>query len=531
MSTFDNTLMTPADEKELGQAFLREIRSEIDVIDDVEINEYFNTLAYRLASYSSNPQQFFLFFVVKEPTINAFAFPDGFIGFNSGLILNTQTEEELASVLAHEIAHVNQRHGARRDESLSKLTLPSIAAALASVLLGGAGPALVSAAYMQTYLDFTRAHEKEADNVGMQTLTNAGFNPHGMPAFFERLQQKNRYRTGEMPEFLRTHPVTANRIADARARAEQLSKKAIKDTPEYHLMKAKLLVLTADNAKKLEKELQTMLDTGRYRDERAVRYALALLLLQNQKVEGVQTQIDWLSKNDSDRMIYHLLRAKLSALQKGSVKANKIYEEILRIYPNNFLASLAYAEHLLQINDFKKAKKVLLTVSTDNNPDYYYLLSQTYEKLKEKTEAYLALAEYHYMKGQLNTAFEQIRQARQQKNVDFHTASRVEARYKVIESEFREQQNFKLQRQAEQRQKQEAEEHSRELELQKQRELYLERERELKRQREENSQQQQRDKKKLDAENHQRNQKPSTRKVQGKRYREREEKAKEEKHR
>jgi len=519
MSTFDNTLMVPADEKELGQAFLREIRREIDVIDDVEINEYFNTLAYRLASYSSNPQQFFLFFIVKEPMINAFAFPDGFIGFNSGLILNSQTEEELASVLAHEIAHVNQRHGARRDESLSKLALPSIAASLASILLGGAaGPALISAAYMQTYLDFTRAHEKEADSVGMQTLSNAGFNPHGMPSFFERLQQKNRYRTGEMPEFLRTHPVTANRIADARARAEQLPKKAVKDTPHYHLMKAKLLVLTSENPKKLEKDLQTMLETGRYRDERAVRYALALVLLKNQKIEGVQTHIDWLLNNDSDRLIYQLLRAKLSALQKDNAKATKIYEEILRIYPQNFLGSLAYAEHLLQINDFKKAKTVLLAVTTDNNPEYYHLLSQAYEKLGEKAEAYLALAEYHYMKGQLNTAFEQLRQARQQKELDFYMASRIEARYKVIEAEFHEQQNFKLQKQAENRQREEQARIESEREEIQRREM-ADRTEALERERAEKTKQKRDLESSKKVEKHQ-----SKRKVQGKRNREREEK-------
>jgi len=164
---------------------------------------------------------------VLENDINAFAGPGGYIGVNSGLILMTEAESELASVIAHEIGHVTQRHLFRAAEAAGRLSIPTMAATLAAILLGTQSPAMGQAAIMaiqagsvQFQINFTRENEEEADRVGMQTLANSQFDPRSMPTFFERLQQSTRYYGQNIPEFLRTHPVTASRISDTRGRAE-----------------------------------------------------------------------------------------------------------------------------------------------------------------------------------------------------------------------------------------------------------------------------------------------------------------------
>lgn len=265
MGTSANTVLSQADEQKLGETFIRQLRRQLEVVDDAQINNYINALGHRLASYSNNPEQPFQFFVVKAPSINAFAVPGGFIGVHSGLILKTRSESELASVLAHEIAHVTQRHIARSIQASQRLSFPAMAALIVAGIIAGVagapqvGQAAITAAMaanVQMQINFTRTHEKEADRIGMQTLANAGFDPRDMPNFFDRLQAAMRYYDGGIPDFLRTHPVTTERIAEAQDRAEKYPKQSVNDTPLYHLMKGQLLILATDNKHKLLKILK-----------------------------------------------------------------------------------------------------------------------------------------------------------------------------------------------------------------------------------------------------------------------------------
>ncbi len=450
LGTSANTVMSPAQEQELGKAFVRQLRRQVEVIDDGQINNYLNALGHRLASYSNNPEQSFQFFVVKESSINAFAIPGGFIGVHSGLILMTRSESELASVLAHEIAHVTQRHIARTIEASQRFSLPTIAAIIAAAVImgttgnaqvGEAALASVIAGSVQMQINFTRTHEKEADRVGIQILADAGFEPRDMPNFFQRLQEATRHYAGNVPEFLRTHPVTTNRIAEARDRAEKYPSKPKNYTPLYHLMRAKLLVLIADNKQNLLTLLQQMLKEGSYRDERATRYALALTLLATRKTEGVQTQIDWLLKNDGDRVIYRLLQARLVLLQNDYTEAMQVYEQALHIYPGDQMLGLDYAQKLLQNNAAPKAKAVLLTISPASNPYYYRLLAQTYRAIGDEAQAHFTLAENYYLMGRTSLAVEQLKQARRFVTQDFYLASRIDARYRELRKELLEAQN------------------------------------------------------------------------------------------
>jgi predicted Zn-dependent protease len=260
-----------------------------------------------------------------------------------------------------------------------------------------------------------------------------------MPRFFQRLQASD-YSSSNLPEFLRTHPVTNDRIAEALDRAEKYSQPPLKDTPHYHLMKAKLLVLITDNKQQLLKQLQTMLMQGRYRDERATRYAIALTLLAIKQVAGVQQQVEWLLQRDGDRVVYHILKAQLAWLQKQTTQTLALYEKALQIYPKDFMLSLNFAQTLLQTQAAAKAKSVLLALSPPPNSVYYQLLAQAYQQTGAKAEAHLALAEQFYLQGQMQQALEQLKLARKVKPLDFYLASRIEARYNELQQMWQEEQ-------------------------------------------------------------------------------------------
>src|SRR3954471_735519 len=225
--------LTLDDEYRIGLQVVRQLRDEGQIIEDPEATEYLNALGSRLVAQATgdNSAQRFSFFFVRDDTINAFALPGGFIGVNYGLVLATRNESQLAGVLAHEIAHVTQRHIARRVRSQGRQGIATLAAILASILLGAAtgssdaalgGISMAQGAAMQQQINFTRGNESEADRVGMGFLAAAGFDPYGMPDFFETIGRRtsldgSNQNRNALPEILQSHPVTANRIAESRS--------------------------------------------------------------------------------------------------------------------------------------------------------------------------------------------------------------------------------------------------------------------------------------------------------------------------
>lgn len=440
------SLLSPVEEDQLGADFMRQLRQQVTVIDDVEINEYINGLGQKLAAYSNDAKQRFHFFVIDEPSVNAFAVPGGYIALHTGLILKTQSESELASVIAHEIAHVTQHHMVRTVESMEKFSLPYMATLLAAVALSGKNPELAQAAMatalaggQQLQINFTREHEKEADRIGMQTLHDADFDPYDMPKFFDKLQSISRYYEA-IPEFLRTHPMSTDRSAEAFSRAEQYPKKMLhKDSAYYHLMRAKVLVLTDKEPHQLVQKLKTMLQEKRFRDERATHYALALALLADKQIEQVQPEIDWLLQQDGDRVIYRSLAAQLALSQNKVQEAMQCYTQALKIYPNNQKLTLEYVEILMQNQQAEQAKTLLLALPANDNPTYYYLLARVHKAVKAFPEAYLTMAEYYDLIGQTALALEQMKLARQLKNLNFYMATRIEARYRELQQQLLEE--------------------------------------------------------------------------------------------
>ncbi|GAB6139304.1 M48 family metallopeptidase [Methylosoma difficile] len=431
------TLLTPAEENELGEAFFRSLHSQIQINQDAEIQQYIQTVGEKLVANSDAPSQPFHFFVVMENDINAFAGPGGYIGVNSGLILITEEESELASVMGHEIAHVTQRHLYRAAEAAGRLSIPTMAGMLAAILLGTQSAAAGQAAIMaiqagsvQFQIDFTRENEEEADRVGMQTLAASHFDPRCMPTFFERLQQSSRYYGQNIPEFLRTHPVTTSRISDSRGRAETYPYKQYPDSLAYQLTKAKIRVLSSTNIAETAGYFQSRLNQGTDEQRTVTRYGLALTAIAQQKYKDAENMLQALVKQFPNQPHYASALARNAQEAKDFPTALKRYQQLMVQYPENPAIKLEYIVVLLKVGQVESAKDQLLALSvkTKTTPAFWSLLAEVYGKLNQPAESHRYLAEYYYASGQMRDAILQIRLAQKSKGLTFHLASILEDR-------------------------------------------------------------------------------------------------------
>lgn len=433
-----------AEEYRTGEAIIRNIRRAGGILDDPLIQGYLNELGYRLVAPSES-QQLFHFFLIKDNAINAFALPGGFMGINAGLILATKSESELAGVMAHEIAHVTQRHHARRYEEGSGSNIPVIAALIAAMVLGGqnndvaqAALASVAAGSAQSQINFTRANEKEADRMGINILINAEFNPHGMVAFFETMDRESRFYGESIPEFLRSHPVNPARIADAKHRASQYPNTLTSNSTTYYLLRTRLNVLASDNKEKLLKDYSSMMKLGNYQNKEATRYGYALALQANKQYAKALLETQRLLKKSPERIAYNILKAQIETDAKQYSAAIRTYKNLLNIYPGNSTINFYYAETLLKANKTKLAYEILQTpISSPSTktPKHYRLLSEAQAKLNKPADSHQSLAEYYYLLGLTHEAIKQLQISLKTPKIDFYLTSRLEARLKEFKNE------------------------------------------------------------------------------------------------
>jgi len=427
MGDSSGSLLTIAEEMQLGEEFFRYLHSELVITQDAEIQEYIQTIGNRLTSNSDTPSYPFHFFVVMENDINAFAGPGGYIGVNSGLILVTEAESELASVMAHEIAHVTQRHLYRGVEAQQRLSIPTLAATVAAIALGVKSPQMGQAALMaiqagnvQFQIDFTRAHEEEADRVGMQTLASSQYDPRSMPTFFEKLQQSSRYAGQNIPEFLRTHPVTASRISDTRGRADVYPYKQYPDSLAYQLTKAKIRVLTDSNSAEVLKYFQGGLNQGTVEQRTVAQYGLGLVAISTQKYKEAEIIFQNLTQAYPNQVQYGTALARVALEQRQYDLALNRYKKLMEKFPNKDALKLEYAEVLLKAGLPEQARTVLFSLNADTKrrPIYTQLLAQVYGNLHQPAESHRYLAEYYYSTGKTKEAILQIQLARNSKGLN-----------------------------------------------------------------------------------------------------------------
>lgn len=439
------SLMTPKRERELGKAFMRSVRRSQKVMDDPVLTDYVQQLGQRLVEASDARGSSFHFFMIDDPQINAFAGPGGHIGVYSGLLLTTETESELAAVLAHEIAHVTQQHLLRTWESASRMSIPNAAILLAAIVLGAtvggdaAAAAAVGsqAAIIQQQINFTRANEQEADRVGIEILAGSGHEPRAMPSFFSRMGKANRVYASKLPEFLMTHPVTTSRTADAMGRAEQYPYRQTPEDLRYHLARANLVQRQIDRPEDAIRELSLMLEDGRFRNEPAVRYAIALAQVRANRPGEAAKMLDELLKNQPDVLEFIVARAQVDALLGDTGGSLKRLAAAVEQHPSSFALNLAHAETALTAGEPARALERLQRFLDyrGDEPRVFRLLSRAAGELGNRALGHEYLAEHYYLVGDLKSAIMQLDIALKQPGLSFYDASRLESRRAQFESE------------------------------------------------------------------------------------------------
>ncbi len=439
------TTLSPADERALGEAFMREIRARLTLVDDPLVERYIQSLGYRLVAASDRRDLWFTFFVVEDASLNAFAAPGGFVGVHSGMILATRSESEFASVLAHEIAHVTQRHIVRAIDHASRSNLPVLAGVLAAVIIGAqnaeagqAAAAAVIGTSAQSRINFTRQNEMEADRVGIRILADAEFDPREMAGVFEKLQIAARY-SPRLPEYLSTHPVTTNRIAEARDRAERLPYKQHESSESYFLVRAGLRAGTADDAQQVLGQLVEERSTGRAQSPAANAYGQAIAMTRLGREDDARDVLEGLLESHPDN---HAFRAALAGnvLRSGDLpRALALYSDGLDLYPDDRGLVRGHAAALIEAGRPNDTLKLIdeygRLYAIDS--EMYRLRADANQKLGRMLDSRADLAEHYYLSGRLDQAIDQLRRAAQEpaKDADFYALARIEARLDELEAE------------------------------------------------------------------------------------------------
>ena len=460
--------ISPYEERQLGLQIMSQIRADPSYLDDAEIDGYLTNLGYKLISGSNEaqPDQAFEFFALRDPSINAFALPGGFMGFNSGLILTAKSESELAGVMAHEISHVTQKHLARMIAGQKYAMLTSLASLALAILAARANPdagqavlATTQAAAIQSQLNYTRAHEKEADRIGLRVLVKAGFDPSGMSTFFGRLQRAGRFQENGAPSYLRTHPLTYERIADIENRTQNMSYKQVPDSIEFQLVRAKLRASEGESRYAI-KYFDSNLREKRYSNETAERYGLISALLREGNNTRANKELTLLyesphfgtmSKMKDNHLLGETIRIERKALHASAMietlaarvklsvgqhtEALEIYKTALRIYPSHRALIYDYAAALLH-NGYKDEALKFTSQQlqfTPNDIRLYKLQAQGYEAIGNNMLQHRAQAEAYIRQGNLLAAIDQLKTALKTKDGDFYDTSSVEARLKELQ--------------------------------------------------------------------------------------------------
>ncbi len=405
----------------LGQQFLSSIRRSAPTIPDPLLNAYLETVTYKLASRSQLKDHRLSFVIIDSEALNAFAAPGGIIGVNTGLFLNAENEAEFASVMAHEIAHVSQRHFARGIDEAQAGRIPQLATLLASVIVmatsdAGHGTAAIAAAQgraLENQLRFSRSNETEADRVGQDTMFNAGFDPDGMSTLFERLMAINRFGR-RPPEFLLSHPLTESRIAGARGRAIRYPAQQYSPNLEYQLMRARVVGHYSENKADLVTQSQRLLERSDSEFSRdSNRYALAIAYFENKKYALASEMLAPLLNKEPNRISYVVTQAEIFTAQNEPGQAIEYLERHLSINPGNHPLTMAYADALIEARSYSSAAAVMERQATTRPYDFqlWYKLAETQGQAGNISKVHQARAEYFRLIADYPKARQQLQLA------------------------------------------------------------------------------------------------------------------------
>ena len=434
-------VLSPRQEAQIGRELMAQARRHLDINRDPEVTGYVERLGGQLAMHTdSQPVDGYTFFVAHNPSINAFAAPGGYIGVNSGLILAADREAQVAGVLAHEIAHVAQRHIARSFARQKTSNLTTLAAVLAGLLVGAgseAGQAAITggiAAGQQQRLDYTRANEFEADRIGIALLARAGYSPDGMTAFFETLRRAAGPGGSSVPEFLRTHPLSQTRIAEAASRADALrSADQKKDSLEFQLMRQRLRALDSSQPDALYQRWLGQAPEEVTHDwaEAAREYGLAVLELRLEQPEKALERLEPLYAQDQDNLHYGLALARAYRANGDAESALEIWDKVYLHHPSSYAAVTTGSHLLLATGAAGRAVKLLtdfLRSDKDTPPQTWRHLAEAAEAAGQPLHSHEALGEYYVRVNRLSEALKQFDMAVEEAEEESSDAVRIETR-------------------------------------------------------------------------------------------------------
>ena len=434
-----SSIMSREQEYQLGRAWLSMLRGSVRTLEDPLLKDYIESHVFGLAETSQLDDRRLTFVAINSPQLNAFAAPGGIIGVNGGLFLHAHTEAEFASVMAHELAHLSQRHFARGLQHQQQNRIPLMTAMLASIILAASGggdagfAALAStqAAAIQEQRRFSRQNEQEADRIGLLNLKQAGFDPNAMPNMFERLAKLSRF-SRTPPEFLLTHPVSQSRIADSRNRADQLNNDGRQDSLYYQMMRARVQLFYEDSPGLATQRFRALLDQHEG-DHAAARYGLALALIRGGQYDAAEDELEPLLAEYPNNIAVQLASVELDNSRSQLDAALARLDRLLQTQPDNYPLLNAKADVLLRKRDYSAAERVTdrLARLRPEDPDVWYLVSEIRGLAKNILGVHQARAEYFMLAGDLDQADQQLEQALKLAD-NFVVSSRINARQEEV---------------------------------------------------------------------------------------------------
>ncbi|MEY4375800.1 MAG: hypothetical protein RJB26_350 [Pseudomonadota bacterium] len=416
-------IFTAGEEYSIGSSIVRQLRDSGEILEDPELTDYVQQLGQRLAAQAHEGNLKFHFFIMKDTDLNAFALPGGFIGVNAGLVTATANESELAGVLAHEISHVTQRHLARslaaQTKNATLTTLGMLAAVLIGVAAGGSGDAVQGAVAVsqgvaaQQRLNYSRANEAEADRVGMGVLASAGYDPNGMATFFETLGRQTTLGASRIPEFLLTHPVTTNRIAEAKDRAQQFATVRPVDSTGYQLARERVRVLTTPEGRDAREPYADAVAGSDVPLPAARRYGRAIAATAAGDPAEAIAALRELRIAHPQIIPYHTALAEAYLKAGETQSARRTLSEAMTLFPRNVAVTVLYGDTLLRTGEAAEAHRVLLDLfnNVPATPLQIRLLAQAASAQGDAPEANYYAAEYLLAVGDLNRAINQLNRA------------------------------------------------------------------------------------------------------------------------
>jgi len=436
-----SNMLSNSEEREYAESLIRQMRAYELLNEDPLVNDFFSNMGYKLAANSDQPGAAFTFVVLDQPVINAFAAPGGVIALYSGLILLAETQDEVAGVLSHEIAHITQLHMYRAFEKAKTMNIISMLAMLGLILASGGNGEVIQGAVMgsqamaaQAQINFTRHNEVEADRVGIRTLSAAGYDPQGMADFFEKMGQTSRSNGEGPPEFLRTHPVSVNRVAEAKSRIQNLPPVEAGEGRQFYIVQARLRALLENDPKTAIEHFKNELDEP-LTDARknGNLYGLAIARQRNAEYDEAEAILSGLLEKEPSRLAYQLQMANLHRKRGNPQQAIDSLAELYHTFPGNQAIALEYGKALLDQADPKMAEtasEVLRhqLVRRKNDPALYALYARAANLAGDEVRSTEAIAESYYQRGGTEEAITQLESLERRADLDYYQRARVSAR-------------------------------------------------------------------------------------------------------